>query len=251
MKNSFLKQFLLTVATIPIGVNLPIQASEPVSPSLHRAQGQPHEATSREAQPNIVVILADDLGYGSVGAYGAPDSLVQTPKVDRLAKEGKRFTDAYTGSSVCSPTRYGLLTGRYAFRTNLQRGVLNPFSPLHIASDQLTVASLLKSKGYTTAAVGKWHLGYGNARSSDGRTDYKAKLAPGPLEIGFDYHFGVPSNHGDLTGVYVENHYVYGLRSGRIEEGAVIGSPEPGDSRFSEKYSRVDGVFAIRKGDWK
>lgn len=165
-------------------------------------------------QPNVVVILADDFGYGSTNAYGAPESLVRTPNIDRIAKEGRRFTNAYTASSVCSPTRYALLTGRYCFRTSLTHGVLNTFAPLHIGEDQLSVASLLKQHGYETAAIGKWHLGYGNAMSSDARTDYAAKLTPGPLDIGFSYHFGVPSNHGDRTGVYVENYYTYGLLRG-------------------------------------
>ncbi|MCU0721600.1 MAG: arylsulfatase [Pirellula sp.] len=200
------------------------------------------EQPTNESLPNVVVILSDDLGYGSIGAYGAPDDLVRTPNVDRLAKEGRRFTNAYTGSSVCSPTRYGLLTGRYAFRTELKRDVLNPFAPLHIEKDRLNVASLLKGKGYTTAAIGKWHLGYGNAKSTDGRTDYRAKLSPGPLDIGFDYHFGVPSNHGDLTGVYVENYYVFGLRTGKIENGDKISGPSPSDERFATDYSRSDGA---------
>ncbi len=206
-------------------------------------------SSSATSKPNIVIILADDLGYGSTTPYGAPESLVKTPNIDRIAKEGKRFTQAYTGSSVCSPTRYGLITGQYAFRTSLQRGVLNPFAPLHIRTDQLTVASLLDKQGYNTAAIGKWHLGYGNARSLDGRTDYKAKLAPGPLEIGFDYHFGIPSNHGDITGVFVENHYTYGLKNGAIGEGDVVASPAENDDRFQKDYgkentpaNRLDGI---------
>lgn len=189
-----------------------------------------------KAQPNIVVILSDDFGYGSTNSYGAQESLVKTPNIDRLAHEGKRFTQAYTASSVCSPTRYALLTGRYAFRTSLKRGVLNPFSPLHIGLDQPNIASLAKKHGYTTAAIGKWHLGYGDGKTGDGRTDYQSKLAPGPLEIGFDYHFAVPSNHGDLTGVFVENHYVYGLREGKNLDKGAIGSPAADDPNFQEAY---------------
>ena len=159
--------------------------------------------------PNIVLILADDLGYGSAGCYGANPELVRTPNIDRLAKEGRRFTDANTTCSVCSPTRYSVLTGRYAWRTSLKSGVLGVFEPLLIETNRLTLAALLKQRGYATAAIGKWHLGYGTAP----RVDYTGELQPGPLEIGFDYHFGVPSNHGDVTGVFVENHRVYGLRS--------------------------------------
>ncbi|MFN7733918.1 MAG: sulfatase family protein [Pirellula sp.] len=186
--------------------------------------------------PNVVIILAEDFGFGSTNATGAPESLVRTPNIDRLFREGKRFTHAYTASSVCSPTRYALLTGRYAFRTSLKRGVLNPFAPLHVGTDQLNVASLLKKREYATAAIGKWHLGYGNGRSSDARTDYSAKLSPGPLEIGFDYHFGVPSNHGDLTGVFVENHYVYGLRGVLADNQARVGKPNADDDRFDTTY---------------
>ncbi len=158
-------------------------------------------------RPNVIVILSDDLGWGSVGCYGANPDLVQTPNIDRLAKEGRRFTDALTTSSVCSPTRYALMTGRYCWRTSLISEVLGTTAPLHIETTRLTVASMLKNQGYNCAAVGKWHLGYGTAE----KCDYTKELKPGPLEIGFDYHFGVPANHGDLSGVYVENHWVYGL----------------------------------------
>ena len=168
-------------------------------------------------RPNIVVILSDDLGWGSVGCYGANPELVQTPNIDRLAKEGRRFTDANTTSSVCSPTRYAMMTGRYCWRTSLKSEVLGTTAPLHIETTRLTMASLLKTQGYNCAAVGKWHLGYGTAE----RCDFTKELKPGPLEIGFDYHFGVPANHGDLSGVYVEDHWVYGLNKDSP------GSPSP------------------------
>jgi len=158
-------------------------------------------------KPNVIVILSDDLGWGSVGCYGANPELVRTPNIDRLAKEGRRFTDANTTSSVCSPTRYALMTGRYCWRTSLISEVLGTTAPLHIETTRITVASMLKQHGYNCAAVGKWHLGYGTAE----KCDYTKELKPGPLEIGFDYHFGVPANHGDLSGVYVEDHWVYGL----------------------------------------
>jgi len=163
--------------------------------------------------PNIIVILSDDYGYGSATCNGAATGLINTPNIDRLAVEGRRFTDANTTSSVCSPTRYSLLTGRYCWRTSLKQEVLGTTSPLHIEPGRLNLASLLKKHGYSTAAVGKWHLGYGNAA----KTDFTAELKPGPLEIGFDYHFGVPANHGDISGVYVENHRVAGLRSAKLD----------------------------------
>jgi arylsulfatase A-like enzyme len=193
-----------------------------------------------ERLPNIVVILADDYGYGSSGCYGADGKLIRTPNIDRLAREGRRFTDANTTSSVCSPTRYSLMTGRYCWRTSLTHEVLGTFSPLHIETNRLNMASLLKKHGYATAAVGKWHLGYGAADDSPKwRTDYTAELSPGPLDLGFDYHFGVPSNHGDLTGVFVENRFVYGLRSGKIPESMKAG-PVPDADNFKAAYGPED-----------
>jgi len=181
-------------------------------------------------KPNVVIILSDDYGYGSAVCYGANPAVVKTPSIDRLAAEGRRFTDANTTSSVCSPTRYSLLTGRYCWRTSLKYEVLSTFAPLHIEPTRLNMASMLKKHGYSTAAVGKWHLGYGTADDSPKwRTDYTAELSPGPLDIGFDYHFSVPSNHGDVTGVFVENRFVYGLRSGKIPAGMKLPGPVPDD----------------------
>ncbi len=161
---------------------------------------------SSYSKPNIVVFLADDLGYGSVGVYGANQNVVKTPSIDRLAEEGRMFTNAYTPSSVCSPTRYGLLTGRYDWRTGKLYGVEGVRSKLHIQTDRSTLASMLKNAGYTTAQIGKWHLGYQNER-----TDYYKTISPGPLDLGFDYHWGIPTNHGDITGVWIENDSVYGM----------------------------------------
>lgn len=170
------------------------------------------DARDADRYPNIVIILSDDLGYGSVNSYGASKNHIRTPNIDNLAREGRRFADACTPSSVCTPTRYGLLTGRYCWRTSLRHGVLGTKSPLLIETTRPTIASLLKSVGYRTAAIGKWHLGYGTSQ-----TDYTKPLNPGPLDIGFDYHFGVPQNHGDATGIYVRNRKVVGLRSNQVE----------------------------------
>jgi arylsulfatase A-like enzyme len=192
-------------------------------------------------RPNIVVILADDYGYGSAGCYGADPKLVRTPAIDRLAAEGRRFTDGNTTSSVCSPTRYSLLTGRYCWRTSLTHEVLGTFSPLHIEPTRVNLASLLKAKGYRTAAVGKWHLGYGRENEDPKwRTDYQAELSPGPLDIGFDHHFGVPSNHGDLTGVYVEDRFVYGLRTGKIPAGMKVAGPAADSDDYQATYGPED-----------
>ncbi|MGE0755843.1 MAG: sulfatase-like hydrolase/transferase [Pirellulaceae bacterium] len=188
-----------------------------------------------------MVILADDYGSGSANCLGADRKLIQTPAIDRLAAEGRRFTDANTTSSVCSPTRYSLLTGRYCWRTTLTHEVLGIFSPLHIEPGRLNLASLLKRHGYDTAAIGKWHLGYGRADESPRwRADYTAELSPGPLDIGFDYHFAVPSNHGDLTGVYVENRFVFGLRSGKIPAGMKIAGPSADNDDFKPTYEAED-----------
>jgi arylsulfatase A-like enzyme len=152
-------------------------------------------AFSAEAiiKPNVIVILSDDYGYGSLGCYGAPTAL-KTPNLDRLASEGRRFTHDYAPGSVCSPTRYGLLTGRYYWRTSVRDGkVLPGNSPLHIETDRLTLASLCKSKGYRTAAFGKWHLGMTTERV----TDWSKPLKPGPLQIGFDHFFGMAANIGN------------------------------------------------------
>ncbi|NBY37731.1 MAG: hypothetical protein EBQ59_09830 [Verrucomicrobia bacterium] len=192
-------------------------------------------------QPNVVVILADDYGYGSAGCFGADPKLVRTPAIDRLAAEGRRFTDANTTSSVCSPTRYSVLTGRYCWRTTLTHEVLGTFSPLHIETTRLNMASLLKKHGYNTASVGKWHLGYGTEdESPKWRTDYTAELSPGPLDIGFDYHFSVPSNHGDLTGIFVENRFVYGLRAGKIPAGMKVAGPAADSDDYQATYGPED-----------
>ena len=111
-------------------------------------------------KPNIVYIICDDLGYGDVQCLAPKTSKIPTPNADKLASEGMVFTDAHSGSSVCSPTRYGLMTGRYSWRTRLQRGVVTGFAPSLIAGDRMTVAGFLKQNGYATAAIGKWHLDF-------------------------------------------------------------------------------------------
>lgn len=201
----------------------------------------PAAAVNAAERPNIVIILADDYGAGSATCCGADPRLISTPAIDRLAAQGRRFTDANTTSSVCSPTRYSLLTGRYCWRTSLTHEVLGTFSPLHIEPGRLNLASLLKKHGYGTAAIGKWHLGYGRADDSPRwRVDYSAELSPGPLEIGFDYHFSVPANHGDITGIYVENRFVYGLRSGKIPPGMKIAGPSADSDDFQATYEAGD-----------
>ena len=173
----------------------------------------PGQAASQRS-PNIVLVLADDLGVGSVGCYGADPALVRTPAIDRLAQEGVRCLDASTPSSVCSPTRYGLLMGRYPWRTRMKYGVVNVGDPLLPDPKRTSLARWLQDRGYRTAAIGKWHLGYGTKKRKP--KDWTQGLRPGALEMGFDTHFAVPQNHGDNTGIYVENDHIYGLESDKV-----------------------------------
>lgn len=161
--------------------------------------GQPQKKTG-EKLPNIVFILADDLGYGDVACQN-PESKIATLNMDRLAGQGVRFTDAHSPSAVCTPTRYGVLTGRYSWRSRLKRGVLEGYSPALIEPGRQTVASLLKSRGYYTGGIGKWHLGLGN----DERTDFSKPLHPGPVDAGFDYYFGIPASLDMPPYVYIQN----------------------------------------------
>lgn len=156
--------------------------------------------------PNIIYILADDLGYGDVSAMN-PEAAWKTTYIDQIAEEGIRFTDAHTGSAVCSPTRYGVLTGRYSWRTSLKQGVLWSWDPPLIQKDETTVGLLLQEKGYNTACVGKWHLGLDwqyHAEDPDS-VDFSRSIKGGPLELGFDYFFGITASLDIPPYVYIEN----------------------------------------------
>jgi len=154
--------------------------------------------------PNIVIIYTDDQGYGDVGALN-PEAKFRTPNIDKIAKEGLIFTDGHSSDAVCSPSRYTLLTGRYSWRTRLKKGVLGADGPCLIEKDRTTIASLLKSKGYNTAMVGKWHLQMEFAGSLGKDRDWSQAFSDGPIEKGFDYFFGLPAsmNFGILT--FLEN----------------------------------------------
>ncbi len=163
-------------------------------------------SSSANSKPaNIVIIYADDLGYGDVGAYGA--TAVKTPNMDRLAREGLLFTDGHAPSATCTPSRYAMLTGEYAWRqqgTGIARGDAGAI----IQPGRTTLASILRDAGYRTGVVGKWHLGLG---PGPGKTDWNSEIKPGPLEIGFDYCYLMPATGDRVPCVFVENHRVVDL----------------------------------------
>ena len=185
-------------------------------------------STSTANKPNIVFILCDDLGYGDIQSLAPETSKIKTPHVDKLTKEGMVFTDAHSGSSVCSPTRYGIMTGRYSWRTKLQRGVVTGFAPNLITEDRPTIANFLKNQDYNTAIIGKWHLNFqyvdpvsketiskkslnNKSKKSNPKSKKRSKpLAPvgsiipdGPIQRGFDYYHGF--HHAGSMKAVIEN----------------------------------------------
>lgn len=175
--------------------------------------------TAHAAQPNIVIILVDDMGYGDPGCYN-PASKIPTPHIDSLARDGMRFTDAHAAGPLCHMSRYGLMTGCYPFRTNVS---LWPSKPL-IEDDQVTIASVLKSVGYRTAMVGKWHLGFAEA-------GYDKPLPGGPVDRGFDSFFGIRAST-DIPPYF----YIRGDK-------AVSPPTEKIDANYSEGWTRIQGAF--------
>lgn len=158
---------------------------------LAAQDSRPAKQASR-IRPNVILILADDLGYGDVHANN-PGSRLRTKALDALAASGMRFTDAHTPSSVCTPTRYGLLTGRYCWRSRLKRGVLNGYSPPLIEADRQTMGDLFSGSGARTAIVGKWHLGLGWVREGK-EIDYSKPVTHGPMQLGFDESLIIPAS---------------------------------------------------------
>lgn len=167
--------------------------------------GQVHAVES--VKPNILLIFADDVGWGDAGCYGATQ--VKTPNIDRLAREGQRFVNGHASAAVCTPTRYSLITGQYSWRhqaEGLNKGVAKGDAPLLIPTTMTTAPGLLKQAGYRTALIGKWHLGFGVAKP-----DFNGELRPGPLEVGFDEYFGIPATNDRIPVVFVRDHRVVGL----------------------------------------
>ena len=166
--------------------------------------------------PNIILVLADDLGYGDISSYNENGKII-TPNIDDMAQKGIRFTDAHTSSAVCTPTRYGILTGRYNWRTSLKRGVLSGASKALIPTDRATLASMLKQAGYTTGYIGKWHLGWNwgleegsefaesDLKGSNIRIDFSKPVTHNPNDLGFDYAYGHCGSLDMPPYVYVEN----------------------------------------------
>jgi arylsulfatase A len=189
-----------------------------VSSTLGILAGDALVAAEQPAQPNILVILADDLGYGDVQCFHAAGK-IPTPHLDRLAAAGMRFTDAHSSSSVCTPTRYSLLTGRYNWRSRLKSGVQGGLSPRLIEPNRLTLASLLKSQGYHTACFGKWHLGMDWPRKPETqpfgdniekgpegwRVDWTQPITQGPNSVGFDEYFGISASLDMVPYTYIHN----------------------------------------------
>jgi arylsulfatase A-like enzyme len=155
-----------------------------------------------QKSPNVVIIYADDLGYGDVSAYGATE--ISTPNIDNLARGGVRFTNGYSASATCSPSRYALLTGVYPWR-NKDAKILDGTAPLLINTGMMTLPKIFKERGYHTGIVGKWHLGLGN-----GHVDWNGQISPGPNEVGFDYACIMAATQDRVPTVFIENGRVVG-----------------------------------------
>lgn len=202
-----------------------------------------------KALPNVIVILSDDVGWGDLGCYGA--TKIKTPNLDALAREGLRFTDAHASAAVCTPTRYSLLTGQYSWRVNangLDKGVAAGDSPLLIPVRATTLPKIMKTAGYRTAAVGKWHLGFGNSKP-----DYNQDLSPGPLEIGFDEFFGFPATNDRIPTVFVRDHRVVGLDPKDPIEYTYQAPTDPSShlKKFASGGSRIGWMSGGKAAQWK
>jgi len=192
------------------------------------AQSNAPAGELKSQRPGIVYILADDLGIGDVRTFNS-NGKIATPNMDRLAAEGMKFTDAHSGSAVCTPTRYGILTGRYAWRTRLDSGVLWGYSMPLISKGRMTVASMLQQRGYNTGCIGKWHLGLEWARkdlsipSTDSSKehwdnyDFAKPIVSGPIQEGFDSFFGISASLDMHPHVYIENDRVTSVPTDLIE----------------------------------
>jgi len=193
-------------------------------------------------KPNVVIIYGDDVGYGDVGVYGS--EMIPTPNIDKLAQGGLMFTDGHCSSSVCSPSRYAMLTGEHPLRNNLS--VISPEGGLAIPTDRFTLADLFRKAGYQTAVIGKWHLGIGPGKEKGG-ADWNGDVKLGPLEIGFDYSFLVPSTNDRVPCVYLRNHRVVNLDP---EDSLYISSQpitdKPGSSQYPDGKIRPEAMTQMK-----
>lgn len=213
-------------------------------------------AAIADERPNVLLILADDMGYGDVQVLNEK-SKIPTPHLNELAKGGAIFSDAHSGSAVCTPTRYGLLTGRYCWRSRLKRGVLFPPNdkPL-IEDDRVTIANFLKKEGYRTGMVGKWHLGIGWARDEKGKVVFDEPFTNGPIEKGFEEWYGVAASLDMVPYVMLRNHQAVAKTT---EVQPAIGFPKyirkgPKDPNFDpgdalDLFAKEAGEFIKRKDE--
>ncbi len=214
----------------------------------------------KSSLPNIVFIMADDMGYGDPGCYGAEK--IPTPNMDRLATEGVRFTDAHSAAAVCTPSRYSVLTGRYCWRSRLKRWVLGGFGEPLIEDGRMTVADLLRRHGYATASVGKWHLGLGwtlkdgrprdqageDAAADGADIDYTAPLRGGPTAHGFDYSFNISGSLDMPPYCFIENDRCAGVP---VEAKSPVNPQQrPGLMTPGWDDAAVDTTFARRAAEW-
>jgi len=200
--------------------------------------------------PNLVYILADDLGYGDVSSFN-PASKIITPKIDIIASEGIMFLDAHSGSAVCTPTRYGILTGRYSWRTRLKQGVLWSWDRPLIDSNRLTLASMLKEKGYSTACIGKWHLGLGWVMDKEtGVADFSETLTAGPNDHGFDYSCIIPASLDIPPYVYIENHEITSQPNRLTSDSSKFGWWREGHTGADFIHEKVLPHFTDKAVEW-
>jgi arylsulfatase A-like enzyme len=208
-------------------------------------------------RPNIIYVLCDDLGYGDISSFH-PAGKIATPAFDRLAREGMRFTDAHSGSAVCTPTRYGLLTGRYAWRSRLQQGVLGGLSPRLIEQERLTVPEFLRQQGYHTACIGKWHLGLDwvklpgkevtelsiESPQQVNNVDYSQPFSNGPLAVGFDTFFGISASLDMVPYTFLNQDRVLALPTEQRDFSMMLGS-EQGRTRTGPAAPEFDAATVL------